>query len=353
MLPDLRTSTALITAAVLVLAATPSATAAVDASVGDGTLVLRSSGTDLNVVDVHFDGVDYLVYNATSPLTVGTSCLPTDLGTVRCVGPIGAAVVHGAEGDDLIDLAGVPVPLTGDGGPGDDALGSGTAVANLTGGEGEDALGGGLGDDRLEGGDGDDLLEGKSGSDTQTGGGGDDILEAHAGDDFMDGGAGADLLDGAEGEDSLDGGPGDDALAGGDGTNTVVPGAGEDQVFTTERGRTHLHCPTRFMGTPPPSCARIRRGRPPGAWPPSGSASTAGFAHNRAWPRVRRKASWVRVKLPAKKRKRVCVRIYTRGFYGNHFRPYRARAWTKFPYRVRRPRPNRASDTATVRRIHC
>jgi len=83
----------------------------------------------------------------------------------------------------------------------------GNSAANLLAGlGGADTIYGGSGNDVLDGGDGDDLLFGDSGNDVLLGGAGNDRLE---------GGSGRDLLLGGAGLDTLRGGSGDDLLVGG------------------------------------------------------------------------------------------------------------------------------------------
>jgi len=83
----------------------------------------------------------------------------------------------------------------------------GNSAANLLAGlGGADTIYGGSGNDVLDGGDGDDVLFGDSGNDVLLGGAGNDRLE---------GGSGRDLLIGGAGLDTLRGGSGDDLLVGG------------------------------------------------------------------------------------------------------------------------------------------
>ena len=139
-------------------------------------------------------------------------------------------VLVGSEGDDVLDLDGVP-----------------DGVAH-----------GGSGADRLIGGPGRQTLVGENDADVLVGGGGDDLLvdvdeescpfspivpgcpPAHSGDpdapNDLDGGDGADVLRGNVGDDTLDGGPGDDLLAGDHGADDVHGGAGTDTAPTDFQG---------------------------------------------------------------------------------------------------------------------
>jgi VCBS repeat-containing protein len=105
--------------------------------------------------------------------------------------------IQGRGGNDIIVLSGLSIPVSADGGAGNDVLlawsGSPSGVTFL-GGEGSDLLVGGAGDDRLEGGAGNDLLLGLDGDDALLGGDGHDILAGGRGHDTLDGGPGRDLL---------------------------------------------------------------------------------------------------------------------------------------------------------------
>ena len=81
------------------------------------------------------------------------------------------------------------------------------------------------------GGNGNDFLQGGSGHDTLSGGAGDDVLIGGAGNDILKGGSGNNTLLGVAGDDALYGGPGRDRLDGGDGNDTLVSidnNAGQD-----------------------------------------------------------------------------------------------------------------------------
>lgn len=90
------------------------------------------------------------------------------------------------------------------------------ATANVTLGAGDDTLiwwptsipvtvDGGAGDDEITGGSGDDVLHGGTGDDTITGYGGDDRIYGDAGDDDLDGSSGNDTIEGGPGRDSING----------------------------------------------------------------------------------------------------------------------------------------------------
>src|SRR3954447_8057602 len=183
----------------------PAVTASVDLSVtttevhGSDKLVIRSEGVDTNIVFVRYKQPVYVIRSSESPLMAGAGCLIVDLDVAVCVGQIGSATIRGGDGADVIDFAGVPVPVGGSGGPGDDALSGGTAANTLNGGDGVDQLTGGPGRDDLNGGNGDDWILGRAGSDSLLGGSGNDMIEGGTGDtDLLAGGADRDLLIGGE-----------------------------------------------------------------------------------------------------------------------------------------------------------
>jgi Ca2+-binding RTX toxin-like protein len=105
-------------------------------------------------------------------------------------------VVNGNDGSDRIDASTMVIPVTLNGGNGDDTL---------IGGSGADLLSGGAGNDNMEGNAGNDTLRGGIGNDVLTGGAGLDSLLGEDGNDTLNGADGlADLL--------IDGGPGADTI---------------------------------------------------------------------------------------------------------------------------------------------
>jgi Ca2+-binding RTX toxin-like protein len=146
--------------------------------------------------------------------------------------------------DSVVNYAGLP--MTAEGGMGNDKLTGGTRGDILRGEDGSDRLYGMGGDDHLDGytgndvlsgGDGHDGLVGWWGDDTMYGGNGDDNLQGVTGNDKEYGGAGMDSLDGGPGRDRLEGGPGNDGLSGDDprdgagvAADIMLGGSGEDAV---------------------------------------------------------------------------------------------------------------------------
>gem|GEM_PF-1584890 len=202
---------------VLVLAATPLATARPPLCDGQPATITGTAEADFLTGSIRADviwggrGDDHIAAGSGDDLV--------------CAGP-GDDVVTGAGGDDTLL-----------GGGGDDQLDGGSGHDRLVGGPGRDLLLGGAGDDHLAGGGLGDILQGGPGADTLSGGPGADNLDggdgadrlfAGAGNDHLAGGRDADLLQGGPGRDALDGGEGDDTLAGGEDDDTLQGGAGTD-----------------------------------------------------------------------------------------------------------------------------
>jgi Ca2+-binding RTX toxin-like protein len=159
--------------------------------------------------------------------------------------------VNGRGGHDLLQIdetfGTIVMPLTINGGGGNDVLTGGSGDDELLGDGGQDTLSGSHGHDVLDGGPGHDVLIGQTGNDSLFGRAGMDYLDAGDGDDYLDGAGafdtllggagndrlfgrgGDDLLYGIDGSDLLDGGPGNDDLAGGAAHDTIIGGAGHDQ----------------------------------------------------------------------------------------------------------------------------
>lgn len=116
------------------------------------------------------------------------------------------------------------------GGPDDDVLHGGTDSDTLLGGNGNDTLYGDDGDDKLYGGNGHDRMYGNSGADLMEGMSGDDVLEGGLGNDKLNGNAGNDVIRGRDGSDIIQGGPGNDQLYGHQGADRLYGGLGNDYV---------------------------------------------------------------------------------------------------------------------------
>lgn len=148
--------------------------------------------------------------------------------------------VGGTKVDSFIGATGL-IPLSLNGGAGNDLLDASAALASMTliGGDGDDTLRSGRGDDVLDGGNGNDRLLANAGDDLLIGGGGFDNLDAGDDNDTLDGGAGDDSLFGSLGNDRLSGGGGNDLLDGGDGDDVLFGQLGND-VLRAGRGNDQL-----------------------------------------------------------------------------------------------------------------
>lgn len=219
-------------------------------SIGTGTFLISSSGSDTTVIDF-------------IPAVVKTGTEGSD----RLEGGAAADSLAGAGGDDV--LVGNEGNDTLVGGDGRDLLLGGAGADSLSGGDGNDTLRGGPGADTLAGGAGQnvadysadsgstginadleagtvtdpagdidklsdiqdvlgsamaDRIKGTSAPNVITGGAGDDTLIGGGGDDRLDGGAGADSIDAGTGADVLIGGAGDDLLSAGPGDDRLLAG---------------------------------------------------------------------------------------------------------------------------------
>jgi Ca2+-binding RTX toxin-like protein len=122
-----------------------------------------------------------------------------DWSEVVCANPK-AIVVQAGDGDENITLSSdLPVPVTVDGGAGNDWIRGDGGNDTFFGGPGNDRLEGYRGDDTLDGGDGEDELSGYSGADHLAGGPGNDILHP---DDYEE--PSADTVDGGPGIDTIE-----------------------------------------------------------------------------------------------------------------------------------------------------
>ncbi|MEQ1848585.1 MAG: Ig-like domain-containing protein, partial [Nitrospira sp.] len=161
--------------------------ATVSLTVSLAPLVINgSSGADVINVTELAGGVIQIVQNGvTSQLTLSTTTEIQVFGLggndqIILIGLLRHAVIHGGDGNDLIDARGV--------------------TANLI---------------SLD-------LFGDNQNDTIYGGAGNDLLDGGAGADYLSGGLGDDQVFGQGGNDTLVRGPGNDTLNGGTGTNVIV-----------------------------------------------------------------------------------------------------------------------------------
>src|SRR3954470_3942685 len=217
-------------------------------------------------------GGEYSVLDPSVRVRVAAGCASTGRNTATCTGEVRRVTVVGAGGGDRLSATFLEVPVTLDGGDGNDVLTGGGGDDVLDGDDGTDTLTG-LGGrdemhgdddaDRLDGGPGPDIVDGGRGVDTAAysdttgplsidldgnaddgtsnegdrveadvdrivGGPFDDRIVAVSGNHTFEGGPGNDTLLGGSGVDHLDGGVGDDRLNGGVGSDVLDGGEGND-----------------------------------------------------------------------------------------------------------------------------
>ena len=221
------------------------------AAVSGSTVTFDGAPGARNVLTFTRPGDEFIITDATGPLTAGAGCRSVASDTVACFA--GFIDVRLGDGDDLATNAS-PRPSRMNGGPGNDGLFGGPTTDDLTGEDGVDLLNGGDGPDTLleastpatgdlldvdafDGGFGTDTvvydgtvgvtadLDGTN-DDGQPGEGdlvaftveqlvgtdAEDVLTGDAGNNFLSGRGGSDLLTAEAGVDIYQGGTGDDRM---------------------------------------------------------------------------------------------------------------------------------------------
>ncbi len=226
------------------------AAAPADASsvrVTSGQLRYVGAGEANRVQVARAPGGEYTIIDPAVRVRVGAGCQSTGRNTAICPAAVNRVTLVGAGGSDRMSATFLEVPVTLDGGDGNDTL---------------------------TGGGGDDVLDADDGNDTLTGLGGKDELRGDDDSDHLDGGPGPDVIDGGRATDTADyseapgplaidldgnaddgqpgegdrveadvdrviGGPFDDRIVAISGTHTFVGGAGND-VLLGGSGVDHL-----------------------------------------------------------------------------------------------------------------
>lgn len=174
------------------IAAAPAASAAdtPSASVANGTLTISGTGGDDNTtLGLASDPTQLLV-----DFGNGAAAHSFDRGTFTNI----SAFL--GRGDDTFAVnntnGAVTIPMTVDGGAGDNTITGGAADDVLIGGRGADLILGGDGNDLIFGGRGNDTADGQRGNDTEILGAGNDVARwvPGEGNDNIDGGTGHDTL---------------------------------------------------------------------------------------------------------------------------------------------------------------
>jgi RTX calcium-binding nonapeptide repeat (4 copies) len=282
---------------------------------------------EANAVSTFYDAAGVTIRDDGALITSAEGCVRRSEREVSCLFPpkVRSArfEIATADGADAVAITGVGpnfVPISIDGGAGDDTLAGGVMPDNLTGGDGNDVmlgldgsddLRGGPGKDRFEAGPGDDrlfdaersggfareeLLDGGDGRDLvdygqrtrpvrvdltrpgQAGEGGErdqlrsiENVNGGEGGDRLFGTGAANNIDGNEGRDLIRGRAGPDLLNGGNGADRIYGGAGRDDIEADDepdkasdrlscgRGRDVASAPRRndLVGA---SCERVSLG---------------------------------------------------------------------------------------------
>lgn len=188
-------------------AATVSARVAPDDRSPSETLTLRvgPAAGERNDLTLSWTASEFVVRDATAPLTAEHGCVQAAPDEVRCAVPpprppflqrYFTASLEGGDKDDRLAL-GAATALRADvslnGGEGDDTIAGGGVPAALYGSEGADTILGGPAAEGVSGGRGSDVLRGGEGNDTLIG---DDytLAPARPADDVIDGGPGVDTV---------------------------------------------------------------------------------------------------------------------------------------------------------------
>jgi hypothetical protein len=299
---------------------TPYPASGATVTVSDGQMKVTATAPGRNVIDVNPDGLAFRVYDSLDSITAGQGCILRSRREAVCGGLIMVIRIEGGDGQDLLGLWDVQVPVIARGGGGDDLIETGGAADDIDSGAGRDAVEGGEGDDTLMGGAHRDRIEGGPGSDDLAGEDGPDVLRGGDGDDRALGGADGDLVDGGAGPDQLTGGEGDNAIDTRLGNDTVITGTGADTVYAPPRNPGRVRCRFTRRGPRigcPRTRARVVVERPPTAWPPSSEASASPRARAAidvpVYARLPAEAKRLSVTVSANRtrRVRVCIRIFT------------------------------------------
>ena len=207
---------------------------------GDDHVLISLDVTDPSKLTVNFNG-DVQSFDRTSitSIDVEAGAGPDQIVVDESAGGITIPMtLNGGGGNDLI------VAGSGDdviyGGTGHDRIDGGGGNDLIFGGASRDQISGGDGADTLLGGTGDDAIDGGAGNDSIIAGNGDDYVDAGAGDDSVSGGADYDSIIGGAGNDHLSGGKGEDDLDGGTGADSLTGGAGDDSFAYSDNAHDYI-----------------------------------------------------------------------------------------------------------------
>ncbi len=160
-----------------------------DATLQNGLLTVEGTNAD--------DRITLRVQAATVQVDFGDDGTPDFSFSAAAVNAI---EVNAGNADDTVGVdetnGAFTIPMTIDGGNGNDNLTGGSGDDTLVGGNGDDILNGGAGTDTLQGGNGNDTIDGNRGNDPEFGGNGDDTF-------IWNPGEGSDTIEGQNGNDTL------------------------------------------------------------------------------------------------------------------------------------------------------
>jgi Ca2+-binding RTX toxin-like protein len=254
---------------------TLSITAGEDVTIGfDGTELTYDDGSgEVQFGDpTSLTGTPRLVINCSSSSSSSGNNIIIDGSLDSSTGLTRITVTTNGGNDEVDASAVVDIPVSLNGGSGndtlrggsqDDTLLGGTGNDDLFGNDGDDDLYGNSGNDFIEGGEGDDLAFGEdtvgsggTGRDTIFGGGGNDVVNGNGGDDEVYGDDGNDYVYGGAGRDYCDGGDGFDIVKGQGGRDTITGSLSdaEDELAVINED---LDSSDMFRGQTTPSSARL------------------------------------------------------------------------------------------------
>ncbi len=195
---------------------------------GQPTATITGGASRKDTIEIWNYGPNVVVYDGDATIVPTAPCTAVSDGGVACNG-VSRVVVNGGSRNDEIKVATGAIPITFNGGDGDDLLSGSTAADIFNGGTGTDTVSyadrtaavtasiDGSANDGVSG-EGDTIatdvesLTGGTGGDTLTGGATAGVLRGGDGNDTLQAGTGGATLDGGLGSDAMNGGTGIDTV---------------------------------------------------------------------------------------------------------------------------------------------